>query len=118
MALKPVPGTPLYRIWDDLGDSTKKLVKDQVDEAIRVLRSIERYHRDAGQHNVLFSPETETVTLVDFEDAGYTFVLGGLGLDIPEKRAIFGCSGNKETAKSDDGLEEEEEEGLIEGTGV
>lgn len=59
----------LAMVWRDLDDHTKKVVREQCQRTVHVLHSVGVCVMDTGMHNIVFSPETKAVTLLDFEAA-------------------------------------------------
>ena len=89
MILKKVRGEPLDRQWDLLSADHKEHIRSTIRKAVEALRSIGYLSVDSGKHNVLYSPETRTVTMLDFE-LMQACDESTVGPELPEMYAIFG----------------------------
>jgi RIO-like serine/threonine protein kinase len=90
LVLKRVEGQPLYHAWDGLNNNDKTRVLDQCRKAVQLLRSAAVWVSDAGKHNVLYSKETNRVTMIDFESIGECVTPQELSSLDPELLGIFG----------------------------
>ncbi|GIJ98444.1 hypothetical protein Aspvir_000561 [Aspergillus viridinutans] len=89
MIIKKVKGEPLDRQWDLLSTDHKQHIRSTIRRAVEALRSIGYLSLDSGKHNVLYSPETRTVTMLDFE-LMQACDESTMSPDRPEMYAIFG----------------------------
>jgi hypothetical protein len=85
-----VNGERLTGLWDDLDFAGKRYIYYQCRNAISVLRAMNIWLADSGKHNVLYSRNSKTARLVDFESIGLCSGEDALDLDAPELVAIFG----------------------------
>lgn len=62
-------GTPFSDSeWHRIGGSGRASLKSKLVEAVSVLRKIGVYHGDPAKSNILYSHETEELTVLDLED--------------------------------------------------
>ncbi|KAH1493479.1 hypothetical protein LV164_005532 [Aspergillus fumigatus] len=89
MIIKKVQGEPLDRQWDLLSSDHRDYIRTTIYKAVEVLRRIGYISVDSGKHNVLYSPGTRTVTMVDFE-LMQKCDQSTMSAELPEMHAIFG----------------------------
>ncbi|KAH1290382.1 hypothetical protein KXX30_006098 [Aspergillus fumigatus] len=89
MIIKKVQGEPLDRQWDLLSSDHRDYIRTTIYKAVEVLRRIGYISVDSGKHNVLYSPDTRTVTMVDFE-LMQKCDQSTMSAELPEMHAIFG----------------------------
>ncbi|EAW17525.1 uncharacterized protein NFIA_074450 [Aspergillus fischeri NRRL 181] len=89
MIIKKVQGEPLDRQWDLLSSDHWDHIRATIYKAVEVLRRIGYISVDSGKHNVLYSPDTRTVTMVDFE-LMQKCDQSTMSAELPEMHAIFG----------------------------
>ncbi|GFF26314.1 hypothetical protein IFM58399_01370 [Aspergillus lentulus] len=89
MIIKKVQGEPLDRQWDLLSSDHRDHIRATIHKAVEVLRHIGYLSVDSGKHNVLYSPGTRTVTMVDFE-LMQKCDESTMSAELPEMHAIFG----------------------------
>lgn len=89
MIIKKVQGEPLDRQWDLLSSDHRDYIRTTIYKAVEVLRRIGYISVDSGKHNVLYSPDTWTVTMVDFE-LMQKCDQSTMSAELPEMHAIFG----------------------------
>ncbi|KAJ5279315.1 hypothetical protein N7478_004687 [Penicillium angulare] len=66
---EPKDGSRLDEIWHTLSETERIFIQSECLIAINALRQVSVRLDDAGQHNILYSRDTRTVTLLDFEVA-------------------------------------------------
>ncbi|KAJ5800196.1 uncharacterized protein N7518_002264 [Penicillium psychrosexuale] len=88
IVMTKVDGERLDKQWNQLSGSVKEHIRSEIYEAIKVLRRASIIIIDSGMHNVLYDPETNAVTMVDFE-LMQACEEDTMGLDEPEMFAIF-----------------------------
>jgi hypothetical protein len=74
-----------------------EIIRQECRKAISVLRSFQIWLADSNKHNVLYSQDSTTVTLVDFESIGQCTGEEANNLDAPEILAIFGPAARAES---------------------
>ncbi|RHZ51202.1 hypothetical protein CDV55_100908 [Aspergillus turcosus] len=89
LIIKKVQGEPLDRQWDLLSSDHRDHIRATIHKAVEVLRRIGYISVDSGKHNVLYSPGTRTVTMVDFE-LMQKCDQSTMSPEVPEMHAIFG----------------------------
>ena len=67
IVMTKVDGERLDKQWNQLSGSVKEHIRSEIYKAIKVLRQASTIVIDSGMHNVLYDPETNAVTMVDFE---------------------------------------------------
>ena len=88
LVISMAEGEPISTIWHELSMPQKIRIRDQCRKAISILRQKNLYIWDTGKQNVLYSRETDTVTLIDFESTGF-LPSCGLSVEGPELHRIF-----------------------------
>jgi hypothetical protein len=89
MIISKVKGEPLNMQWDILSADHKEHIRSTIRKAVEALRSIGYLSVDSGKHNVLYSPDTRTVTMLDFE-LMQKCDESTMSPELPEMYAIFG----------------------------
>lgn len=84
------PGKILNEIWDTLSGPEKEHIRSEIFKAVLILRSFSVLSVDTGKHNILYHPETRSVTMIDFELM--QACEDTLSPDMPEMYTIFGES--------------------------
>ncbi|RHZ49713.1 hypothetical protein CDV55_101255 [Aspergillus turcosus] len=88
LTLEKVDGEPLSDLWTELSSQEQQHGKEKCYAAIATLRLLPVYIADAGKYNVLFSRQTQTVKMLDFETAD--ICEGVCGEDLSDG-ANYGC---------------------------
>ncbi|KAJ5413342.1 hypothetical protein N7465_005647 [Penicillium sp. CMV-2018d] len=89
IVMTKVDGERLDKQWDQLSRSVKEHIHSEIYKAIKVLRQASTIVIDSGKHNVLYDPETNAVTMVDFE-LMQACEEDTMSPDEPEMFSIFG----------------------------
>ncbi|KAJ5967787.1 hypothetical protein N7501_004035 [Penicillium viridicatum] len=89
IVLTKVDGERLDKQWNQLSGSVKEHIRSEIYKAIKVLRQASTIVIDSGMHNVLYDPETNAVTMVDFE-LMQACEEDTMSPDEPEMFSIFG----------------------------
>ncbi|KAJ5135307.1 uncharacterized protein N7515_004585 [Penicillium bovifimosum] len=88
LIMTKVPGKTLNELWDTISGLEKEHIRSEVFKAVRILRSFSVLSVDTGKHNILYHPETRSVTMIDFEIM--QACEDTLSPDMPEMYTIFG----------------------------
>ncbi|CAG8907664.1 unnamed protein product [Penicillium egyptiacum] len=89
IVMTKVDGERLDKQWNQLSASVKEHIRSEIYKAIKVLRRASTIVIDSGMHNVLYDPETNAVTMVDFE-LMQACEEDTMSPDEPEMFSIFG----------------------------
>ncbi|KAJ5817015.1 hypothetical protein N7447_009248 [Penicillium robsamsonii] len=89
IVMTKVDGERLDKQWHLLSGSIKERIRLEIYKAIKVLRRASTIVIDSGMHNVLYDPETNAVTMVDFE-LMQACEADTMSPDEPEMFSIFG----------------------------
>lgn len=82
------PGKILNKVWDTLSGPEKEHIRSEIRKAVLILRSFSVLSVDTGKQNILYHPETRSVTMIDFELM--QACEDTLSPDMPEMYTIFG----------------------------
>ncbi|KAJ5939874.1 hypothetical protein N7516_000042 [Penicillium verrucosum] len=89
IVMTKVDGERLDKQWTQLSGSVQEHIRLEIYKAIKVLRRASTIVIDSGMHNVLYDPETNAVTMVDFE-LMQACEEDTMSPDEPEMFSIFG----------------------------
>lgn len=81
------PGKILNEVWDTLSGPEKEHIRSETRKAVLIIRSFSVLSVDTGKHNILYHPETRSVTMIDFELM--QACEDTLSPDMPEMYTIF-----------------------------